>query len=139
MDKISTMPVEFKKIWRAALSSIPALAALAIIMACQRGTEISPAPVHEVDVRFAESYPVQVFVYIKCGLRDGCTAFHDLSVEHDGNTIIISVTTKRPKKAVCPAVYGFFEKNVSLGTNFSPGKTYTLKVNDFTTTFTYPL
>jgi inhibitor of cysteine peptidase len=124
--------------WRVALSSIPALAALAVITACQRGVEISPAPIHEVDVRFAESYPVQVFVYIKGGLRDGCTIFHDLVVERDGDTVIISVTTERPKKAVCPAVYGYFEKNVALGTNFSPGETYTLKVNDFTTTFTYP-
>jgi hypothetical protein len=131
------MPIEFKRMCRVALSSIPALAALAVITACQRGTEISPAPIHEVDVRFVESYPVQVFVYIKGGLRDGCTTFHDLSVERDGDAVIISVTTKRPRKAVCPAVYSFFEKNVALGTNFSPGETYTLKVNDFTTTFTY--
>ncbi len=124
--------------WRLALSSVPALAALAIITACQRGTEISPAPIHEVDVRFAESHPVQVFVYIKGGLKDGCTTFHDLSVERDGNTVNIYVTTRRPRKAVCPAVYGFFEKNVALGTNFSPGETYTLKVNGFITTFIYP-
>ena len=97
--------------------------------------EISLAPIHEVDVRFAESYPVQIFVYIKGGFADGCTTFHALTEERDGNNINIEVTTQRPKDAICTQVYGYFEKNVALGSDFVTGETYTVTVNDVVTTF----
>ena len=98
--------------------------------------EIRLAPIHEVDIRIAESFPPQIFVFIKGGLSDGCTTFHQLKTEQTGNTINIEVTTKRPKDAVCTAVYGYFEKNVSLGSDFTSGETYTVKVNDYSTSFT---
>ena len=97
--------------------------------------EIRPAPIHEVQVNIAESFPQQVFVYIKGGLADGCTIFHELTTERSGNTINIEVTTQRPKGAMCAQVYGFFEKNVGLGSNFTSGKTYTINVNDEATSF----
>jgi len=97
--------------------------------------EISPAPIHEVDVLFMESFPVQVGVRIKGGLRDGCTTFHDTVVKREGNVIDIRVTTQRPKDAVCSQVYGFFEKNLNLGSDFTSGESYTLQVNDHITTF----
>lgn len=100
--------------------------------------EISLAPIHEVEVIFMESFPVQVGVYIKGGLRDGCTTFHDAVVTREDNTINIKVTTQHPKDTACPAVYTFFEKNLNIGSNFTAGATYTLKVNDYTTTFLYP-
>jgi hypothetical protein len=100
--------------------------------------EISLAPIHEVEVFFMESFPVQVGVYIKGGLRDGCTTFHDAVVTREGNTINIEVTTQHPKDTDCPPVYTFFEKNLNLGSDFTAGATYTLKVNDYTTTFLYP-
>ena len=132
------MALGFKRLARIVLFALPALAALAVIAACNRSIGINPAPIHEVDVRFAESYPVQVFVYIKGGLSDGCTVFHDLIVEREADTITITITTERPRNAVCPAVYGFFEKNVALGSGFIAGNSYILKVNDVTTTFVYP-
>lgn len=98
--------------------------------------EIKPAPIHEIDVRFAESFPVQVFVYIKGGLSDGCTTFRDLKTVRSGETVTIDVTIQRPREAICTQVYGFFEKNVALGTDFVSGKTYTLKVNGEVRTFT---
>ena len=100
--------------------------------------EISLAPVHEVDVLFMESFPVQVGVRIKGGLRDGCTAFHDAVVTRDGDTVNIEVTVQRPKEAVCDLAYRFFEKNLNLGSEFTAGTVYTLNVNDFTTTFEMP-
>ncbi len=98
--------------------------------------EIRLAPIHEVDISIAESFPPQVFVHIKGGLSDGCTTFHELKTEQAGNTINIEVTTQRPKDAVCTAVYSYFEKNVSLGSDFTSGETYTVKVNDYSTSFT---
>ena len=99
------------------------------------GIEIRLAPIEEVQINIAESYPQQIFVYIKGGLSDSCTTFHDLTTERSGNTINIEVTTQRPKGEVCAQVYSFFERNVSLGTDFTSGETYIINVNDETTSF----
>ena len=100
--------------------------------------EIKAAPIHEVTFNFMESYPVQVGAHIKGGLSDGCTSFHNAVVTRDGVTINIKVTVQRPKDKVCPAIYTYFEENLNLGSDFASGKTYTVKVNDFTTSFVYP-
>jgi hypothetical protein len=100
--------------------------------------EIKTAPIHEVEVMIAESYPEQIIVHIKGGLPDGCTEFNDLVTEINGSTISITVTVKRPKDAVCPAIYGYFEKTVNLGSNFIRGQNYTVDVNGVTAEFVYP-
>jgi len=100
--------------------------------------EIKPAPIHEIQVSIAESFPEQIFVYIKGGLAGSCTRFHDLSTERAGNTIIIEVTTERPRDAICAQVYSYFEKNINLGTDFTSGQTYTVDLNGITETFVYP-
>ena len=93
--------------------------------------EIKLAPIHELDIRFAESFPVQVFLYVKGGLSDGCTQFHGIEIKsRSGNSIKVEVTVERPKDKVCPAVYTYFEQNLNLGTNFKSGETYTVIVND---------
>jgi inhibitor of cysteine peptidase len=107
---------------------------------CQRGNGegeivIRPAPIHEISVNIAESFPPQVFIYIKGGLADSCTTFNELTWERSGNTINIEVTTQRPEDAICAQVYGYFEKNVALGSDFASGETYTVNVNDETTSF----
>lgn len=124
--------------------SIIALVLAAMIVAavgCQWGQpelEIKQAPIHEVQVNIAESYPEQIFVYIKGGLADSCTTFHDLKTERIDNTINIEVTTERPRDAVCAQVYGYFEKNVNLGSDFIRGETYIVDVNGVIRTFEYP-
>ncbi len=100
--------------------------------------EIRLAPIHEVQVNIAESFPEQIFIYIKGGLADSCTTFYEIITERSGNTINIEVTTKRPKDAICAQVYGYFEKNVALGSDFVRGESYTVNVNDVTTSFDYP-
>ncbi len=104
----------------------------------QEEVEIRQAPIHEVQVLIAESFPEQIFVYIKGGLADACTTFRELKTERSGNTINITVTTERPKDAICAQVYGYFEKNVALGSDFTRGESYTVNVNDTTTSFDYP-
>jgi hypothetical protein len=121
--------------------------ALAIIVATafgcrstpvESGLEIRQAPIHEVQVNIAESYPMQVIIYIKGGLSDSCTTFHEITTERSDSTITITVTTERPKDAVCAQVYSFFEENVNLGSDFTSGKTYVVNVNDTTTSFEMP-
>ena len=128
-------------------SYLVALAFTAItIIGCQAGPpvsgepgiEIRPAPIHEVQVNIAESYPVQIFIYIKGGLADGCTTFHELTTERIDNSINIEVTTHRPMETICTQVYGFFEKNVGLGSDFTKGETYTVNVNDKNNSFVMP-
>ncbi len=104
----------------------------------QEEIEIRLAPIHEVQVNIAESFPEQIFVYIKGGLVDSCTTFHELITERSGSTINIKVTTERPKDAICALVYGYFEKNVALGSDFTRGESYTVNVNNMTTSFDYP-
>ena len=111
--------------------------ATAIVVA-DKEMEIRLAPIHELQVNIAESYPPQVFVHIRGGLTDSCTTFHELTTERSGNIVNIQVTTQRPKGAVCALVYGFFEKNVSLGIDFTSGETYTINVNHMTTSFVMP-
>lgn len=97
--------------------------------------EVRLAPIHEVRVNIAESFPPQIFVYIKGGLADSCTVFNEVTTERSGNTVNIRVTTKRPREAVCAQVYGYFEQNVALGTDFTSGEIYIINVNDQATSF----
>jgi hypothetical protein len=97
--------------------------------------EIKLAPIDEVKINILKSNPPQISVYIKGGLPDGCTRFHDIEIVREGNTINIKVNIQRPRGVDCPAIYTYFERDVNLGTDFAFGTTYTLKVNDYTTTF----
>jgi inhibitor of cysteine peptidase len=97
--------------------------------------EIESAPIHEVKVNIAESFPPQVILYIQGGLRDGCTTFHELTTERSGNHISVWVTTEHPKEVSCPAIYVYFDKNVNLGSDFIFGETYEVNVNDYSTSF----
>ncbi len=95
------------------------------------GYEIKLAPIHELKIAFAQSYPVQVFLYIKGGLADSATTLNEITKSDlKDHTITVTVTTKRPKDAIATQVYGFFEQNVNLGSNFKSGETYTVRVND---------
>ena len=138
-----------KRTWRLVVLAL--LVFVATVAGCQPTSteperEIRRAPIHEVQVNISESYtlakgkqltgPPQVFVYIKGGLADGCTIFHESTIKRrQMSTISITVTTRRPRDAVCTQVYGFFEQNIVLGANFTSGETYTINVNDKTTSF----
>jgi hypothetical protein len=100
--------------------------------------EISLAPIHEVKVSIMKSNPVQIGVHIQGGLRDGCTTFNAIETTRAGFAVNIKVTTQHPVDVACPALYGYFEKDLNLGSDFTAGSTYTLNVNDYTTTFIYP-
>ena len=120
------------------LLAIVALITIGTVPGCKVEVEdilIRDAPIHEVRINIAESFPPQVFIYIKGGLADGCTTFNGTTVTRQGNTININLTTARPKDAICIQVYGFFEKTVGLGIDFISGGSYTINVNDFTETF----
>jgi hypothetical protein len=96
------------------------------------------APIEDVAIRIAESFPPQYFVEIRYGLRNGCIQADDYEVTRDGNRIDIAVTVFAPApeaNIICTQLYGTDTRNVVLGTDFQPGETYTVNVNDQTTTF----
>ncbi len=96
---------------------------------------IKLAPIHQVHVNIAESFPPQVMVNIQAGLSNGCTEFHGLTGARNGNTIRIQLTTQSPRQGVCTDIYGFFEKNENLGSDFISGEIYTIDVNGEITEF----
>ena len=104
----------------------------------QERIEIRLASIHEVQVNITESFPEQIFAYIKGGLADSCTTFHELITERSGNTINIQVTIERPRNAICIQIYSYFEQNIALGSDFTRGESYTINVNGTTTNFDYP-
>ena len=95
-----------------------------------------PAPIDGLDIRVAESFPPQYFLNIKAGLPSGCAQQYKHSVSRSGDVITVEVLNSMPQNTICTAIYGMYELNIPLGTSFDPGKTYTVKVNDKTTTFT---
>jgi hypothetical protein len=103
------------------------------------GYEIRLAPIHDVKISIAKSLPPQIIVSITGGLSDGCTTFDAIKTSRSGDTITITVTTRHPRNTECPAIYGYFEQMVNLGSDFTGGNTYTLKVNEYTTMFEYPI
>ena len=90
---------------------------------------IKPAPIVSAEVRIAESFPPQVFIDIRGVLTDGCTVLSETKVQRQGNVIDITVTTQRPRDAICIQVISYFDTVVPLGSEFVAGQVYTLRVN----------
>ncbi len=96
------------------------------------------APIESVEVRVAESFPPQYFADIVSALPNGCVRFESLEAERDGDTIRITVWNLAPKpgsRLLCTMIYGITKHSVALGTDFEPGRTYTVHVNGETATF----
>jgi hypothetical protein len=103
------------------------------------GRYAEPAPIDQLDVRIAESFPPQYFVYIQAGLPSGCAQQYTHSFTVSGNLIEVEVLNSFPEgNPICTAIYGTYELNIPLGSDFVSGETYTVSVNDGAaeTTFT---
>ena len=95
------------------------------------------APIDRVEILVAESFPPQYFVEVESGLRNGCEEFDRYEVERKGETITVTVTNLEPaaKDIACTEEYRTVMSNVPMGSDFEPGRTYTVLVNDVTETF----
>jgi hypothetical protein len=102
------------------------------------GRVAEPAPIDGLDVRVAESFPPQYFLNVQAGLPSGCAEQYKHEVARDGNVITVTVLNSLPEGTdnVCTAIYGIYELNIALGSDFESGQTYTVLVNDQETTFT---
>lgn len=101
------------------------------------GRRSVPAPIDDVQVVIRESNPAQVTLKVKAGLPSGCAQRESHSISRTGDTITVRVINSMPTGDVaCTMIYGTYELNLDLGRDFRAGGTYTVNVNDRTTTFT---
>jgi hypothetical protein len=89
-----------------------------------------------VEVLTLESFPPQYVVRIQAGLPSGCAERYTHEVTRNGNLVQIVVLNSLPDAAqACTMIYGMYELNVNLGSDFTSGQTYTVRVNEREVTF----
>ena len=97
----------------------------------QPATEQVEAPIHEVVLRATRSIPPQYSLHITSGLPSTCSTFDAIEVSQSGDEVIVSVYNQRQIGPVaCGQRYGYIENDVDLGSDFDPGVTYDVRVND---------
>ena len=82
-----------------------------------------------VGVSVDESRPPQHFLEIQSAVI-GCGEFDRIEVERSGDDIFVSVTNRRPVEGTCTSAgLSYTTHSVSVGTDFEPSVTYTIRVN----------
>ena len=100
------------------------------------GRQTVVAPIDDVQVVIRESNPPQVTLIIKAGLPSGCAQRESHSLGRNGDTFTVQVFNSMPTGDVaCTMIYGTYQVSLDLGRDFRAGATYTVNVNDVTTTF----
>lgn len=95
-----------------------------------------PAPIDGLDVSVLESGPPQYMLNVRAGLPSGCAKQDSHSVTRAGDAITVTVLNSMPTgNPICTMIYGSYELNVNLGSDFRSGTTYTVRVNDKVTAF----
>ena len=96
------------------------------------------APIDELELIIRESFPPQYALKVVSGLPSGCAEYDRTDVTREGNTITVEVWNSviNDPAVSCTMIYGMHEQTVELGTEFTPGEEYTVKVNDQVLTFT---
>ena len=94
------------------------------------------APIDGVDVRVLESSPPQYMLSVRAGLPGGCAEKNRHETQRAAETISVTVLNWMPTGSPpCTMIYGSYELNINLGSEFRRGTTYTVSVNDKKTTF----
>jgi hypothetical protein len=95
------------------------------------GRHPEPAPIDGLDVLTLESFPPQYMLHVKAGLPSGCAEPLSHRVAgRQGNVIEVEVLNSPPDTAICTAIYGMYEININLGSDFTSGQSYSVRVND---------
>jgi hypothetical protein len=95
------------------------------------------APIDALDVRVLESAPPQYMLHVRAGLPSGCAQKYLHTLSRSGDTFTVTVLNSMPKgNPICTLIYGMYELNINLGSDFTAGRTYTVNVNDKSVSFT---
>ena len=128
-----------KRLWMLGLLVLIAACApttsVSPLSAPERPMNIAPIQIDQVEIRLAESFPVQVFAHVRGIIGDGCSSVLPVTQQRDGNTITLSINRQRPADAICTQIAKLYEENIRLEGDFPAGE-YVLKVNDVTQPFT---
>ena len=108
-----------------------------VVATLPAGRHAELAPIDGLDVLTLESFPPQYMLHVKAGLPSGCAQpFSNRIVGRQGNVIQVEVLNSLPDgNPICTAIYGMYDLNINLGSNFTSGQSYTVKVNDKEVTF----
>jgi putative hemolysin len=88
-----------------------------------------------VEVRLAESFPVQVSAVLRGNFADGCTSLAGVDVTREGDTFHIVLRSRIQQGVMCTMALVPFEEIVVLESAGLPPATYTVTSHGQTTTF----
>jgi inhibitor of cysteine peptidase len=97
------------------------------------------AKVKSIQIVTLESFPVQIQVIAKGYLPDGCTKIDEIKNESEGNAFNITISTKRPKGALCTQAIKSFTETIPLEVRGLKAGNYTVNVNGVTGSFELPV
>jgi hypothetical protein len=96
------------------------------------GRKVVEAPIADLNLISTGERPPRYQVGIISGLPNSCAEFHDARITGNTGTLItVSITNTVPEdpNAVCAEVYDTHSSVLELGSDYTPGTTYTVKVN----------
>jgi hypothetical protein len=94
------------------------------------------APIDGLDVRVLESNPPQYMLSVQAGLPSGCAERNRHEIKREADAITVTVLNWMPAgNPPCTMIYGSYELQINLGSDFRPGTTYSVSVNDKRTDF----
>jgi hypothetical protein len=100
------------------------------------GRQAVLAPIDRLDVRVLESSPPQYVLNVRAGLPSGCAEKNRHDAERVADAITVTVLNWMPAVSrPCTLIYGSYELNINIGSDFRPGTTYSVNVNDKQTIF----
>ena len=101
------------------------------------GRQEVSAPIDALDVRVLESNPPQYLLQVRAGLPSGCAERNRHETKREADVITVTVLNWIPAGSPpCTMIYGSYELNINLGSDFRRGATYAVNVNDKRTSFT---
>jgi inhibitor of cysteine peptidase len=98
--------------------------------------QIGIAPVEKVQAVVVSTDPLRVEATVVGYLPDGCTELGDMTQEWEGDTLYVTLTTKRPAGMACITMITPFEQVIPIDVSGITAGTYTIQVNDISTTVT---
>jgi hypothetical protein len=95
-----------------------------------------PAPIDGLDIRVLESSPPQYVLSVRAGLPSGCAEKNRHELRRSAEAVTVTVLNWMPAGTpICTMIYGSYELSINLGSDFRPGTTYKVSVNDKMTAF----
>jgi hypothetical protein len=99
---------------------------------------IGTAPVERIKVEVVGSDPLQAQAVVVGYLPDGCTELGEVIQEWHGDTLSVTLTSRRPEGMACITMITPFEEVIPLEVSGLAAGTYAVEVNSITATLTIP-